>query len=196
MTQGPPRSVTAGSPGCRKDKTWVPPRKAFHQGRPAARCIGSHGAEQPFQLVGTMAIELAPGSARQFRNLREQSRRHTIIAFLEDEHRQTKQSQLACLMTDGIDVMSGGDTRAHLLGALDAGVDGRYPAARRSRRGPASRRHGLGVLPAPRASSATPSRRRRPRHPRRPLSIRKRPRAPPIRRLTWGRCDAPRSSSC
>ena len=77
----------------------------FQQGRPAAGGIGRDRAQQPFELLGTRAVELAIGAARQLGDLREQPRRHAIVALLEDEHRQAEQAELARLVADLVDIL-------------------------------------------------------------------------------------------
>ena len=57
------------------------------------------------QLVGARAVELAVGAARQLGDLREQPRGRAVVAFLEDEHRQAEQAELARLVADRVDIL-------------------------------------------------------------------------------------------
>src|SRR5204862_2279603 len=54
---------------------------------------------------GTGAVELAVGAAGQLGDLRKQTRRDPVVAFLEDEDRQAEKAELARLMADLVDIL-------------------------------------------------------------------------------------------
>src|SRR5882672_9109181 len=62
----------------------------FHQSLAPAGGIGGNGAEQPLELIGAIAVELRVGATRQLGDLRKEPRSDAVIAFLEDEHRQSE----------------------------------------------------------------------------------------------------------
>src|SRR5205823_14052379 len=71
----------------------------------AAGGVGGDGTEQLPELVGTGAVELAVGAAGQLGDLRKQTRRDPVVAFLEDEDRQAEKAELARLMADLVDIL-------------------------------------------------------------------------------------------
>ena len=99
----------------------------LQQGRAPAGSVRGNRAKQASQLIGAVAVEFTPRAAGQLGNLREQARRHTVVALLKNEDGKAQQAELSRLVTDLVDILLAAIADKHhrvdpALAALVGGV--------------------------------------------------------------------------